>query len=494
MKSFVLFLLLVGLIAPLSNVVHAQGKSEIGRKYLILYVGVTHEETLSSLPRGAKFIGNYKDFSKVAVAKEYRKIRFTPVKAGIGTLSIHDGKGNKAFEYRLDIRKTNLTRVVREIRALLNEVEGITVKIVNNKVVVDGKVIHPEDLNRIVGVVKQFGNQASSLVEVSPIAQQKIAQVIEREINNPDISVRSRNGKFILTGQVQSSYEKDKAELIARTYIPPLVSTAAEGAEVIQRSKNNRDPLINLITIRSRPPAPSKKMIQIVLHYVELNKDYSRSSRFQWTPGLTDETNVSFTQDSRQPSGVVAQITGVISNLLPKLNWARAHGFARILKSTNIMAEDGNTGTVSENTQVPFTTVNAQGAVVTNFANVTLSARISPKIENPRQDLVGLQMQFQTADLVGTAGDAPIIASNSLQTKVSVRSGQSAAVGGLIKSSRTMDYNKLPESVQNPLFSFYASKAFQKNQTQFVIFVTPVIKSSASSGSNKIKEKFRLNN
>lgn len=469
----------------------AQSK-KIGRKYLILYKGILHEEKISALPANPDYKGDWRTFVNISIASEYRKIRFLPKKTGISTMSILDKKGNKVFEYRLDVRQTNLTRVVREMRALLNEIEGITIKIVNNRVVVDGKVIHPEDLNRIVSVVKQFGGQASSLVEVSPFAQQKIAQIIEREINNPDVTVRSRNGKYILEGYVRSKSEREKAELLARTYIPPLVPTAAEGADVLQRSKANRDPLINLILVRAGPAAPPKKMIQVVLHYVELNKDYSNSSRFQWTPGISDETNVSFTKDSRQPSGLVSTITGTISNLIPKLNWAKAHGMARILKSTNIITEDRSPGTVTESTQIPFTTVNPQGAVVTNFAPVQLRTQITPALVSARSDLISLQMQFTAGSLVGTTSAGPVITNNAVQTKVSVRSGQSAAVAGLIRNSQTMDYNKLPDGVQNPLFSFYSSKAFQKNQSQFVVFVTPIIKASASSGTEKIKEKFRL--
>lgn len=465
---------------------------KVGQKYLVLYKGITHEETLSELPMGAEFSGDWRGVSKVSVAREYRKLRFTPTKPGIATLSIHDKKGGKVFEYRIEVRETSLTRVVREIRALLNEIEGITVKVVNKKVVVDGKVVHPEDLNRIIGVIKQYGGLAASLVEVSPFAQQKIAQIIEREINNPDITVKSRNGKYILSGEVNSSTERDQAELIARTYIPPPVFKEAEAAEVLKKPKE--DPVINLVTIRPSPEAPPRKMIQIVVHYVELSKDYAKSSRFQWTPGIADSTNISFTQDSRQPSGIVATITGTISNLLPKLNWAKAHGHARILKSTNIITEDRSPGRVTEQTQIPYTTVNAEGAIVTNFANVQLVSQIVPTIVNPRSDLISLQMNFTSGSLVGTTSNGPVISSNAVQTKVSVRSGQSAAVAGLIRNSQTMDYNKLPDGIQNPLFSFYSSKAFQKNQSQFVVFVTPIIKASASSGAEKIKEKFRLSN
>jgi pilus assembly protein CpaC len=486
MLSFILFPILFSV-----SFSFAQSEEKAGEKYLVLYQGVEHEETLAVLPVGGDFGGDWKGVTKLAVAREYQKLRFTPIKAGIATLSIHDKKGTKIFEYRIEVRDTKLTRIVREIRALLNEIEGISIKIVNERVVVDGKVVHPEDLNRIVAVLKQYGNDAASLVEVSPFAQQKIAEIIEREINNPDVQVRARNGKYILTGEVNSTFEKDNAELIARTYLPPPFFGEAENQDTIKKRKE--DPVVNLIATRPPPDPQPKKLIQLVLHYVELDKDYSNSSRFQWTPIVGDTTNVSFTQDSRQPSGVVSSITGTISNLLPKLNWAKAHGHARILKTTSVITKQDVAGVVQQNTTIPYVTQNQLGAAIPGTANVTLNSSITPSIENPRSDLISLKMSFSIGSLVSITSLGPVISNNTVTTEVNVRSGESAAVAGLIGNSQTMDYNKIPPGLENALFSFYSSKAFQKNQSQFVVFVTPIIKSSASSGVDKVKEKFRLN-
>ena len=63
----------------------------------------------------------------------------------------------------------------------------------------------------------------------------------------------------------------------------------------------------------------------------------------------------------------------------------------------------------------------------------------------------------------------------------------------IIGDARYIDYNKLPKNTpDNPLISLYTSKSFRRNQSQFVVFITPIIKNSASAGSEKIKAKFRL--
>jgi pilus assembly protein CpaC len=489
-----LFFLGILLTHFLSPSAFAQGtEAETGNKYLILYQGVEQDETLPVLPQDPEFGGDWKGVTKAAVSREYQRVRFTPIKPGIATFTVHDRKGVKVFEYRIEVRDTKLTKMVREIRLLLSDIEGITIKIVNDRVVVDGKVIHPEDLNRIVGVLGQYGNDAASLVEVSPFAQQKIAEIIEREINNPDVQVRARNGVFVLTGEVQSEYDKTQAELIARTYVPGPTFGEAEKSKDLLKAK--RDNVANLLFIRPPPQVePQPKLIQVVIHYVELSKDYSNSSRFQWTPGISDQTNVSFTRDSRQPSGIVASITGTISNLLPRLNWAKGHGHARILKTTSMITKDGIEATMDSITKVPVVSASAQG-VPTNLPPIEYgtSASVTPKVLSAKSDAVNLAINIRVSDVIGNSSAGPSTSTNNLKTNLDVRSGESAAIGGFITNNHNMNYNKLPPDVQNPLFSLYSSKEFQKGQSQFVIFVTPIIKASASSGVEKIKEKFRLN-
>jgi pilus assembly protein CpaC len=467
----------------------AQESPGIGKKYLELYMGIQHQEVLSHLPPGAEFFGDFKKVVDGEVDRERRTLVFTPKAPGVGTLTVHDRKGEKLFEYRIEVRASELTRVVREVRALLQNVEGVEVKIANNKVIIDGFVYLAQDLNRIYGVAKQFDPLVSVLVEISPIGQQKIAEAIERDINNPDIEVRYLNGKFILKGIANSSDERTKAEIIAKAYVPPPVINEAEAQDKVKKRKE--EAVINLLTVRTTPPQEPEKLIQLVVHYVELSKKYLNSNSFRWSPALKDNTEVAFTKDTRQNSdGIVASISGVITNLLPKLNVARSHGHARILESTSVTTKNRQKGTVSSQTQIPFLVNQGFGGATTQFANVGIASEITPTIENPRSDMIELDMKFTVSALVGNTDRGPQTVNNSVQTIFMVRSGQSAAVGGLIQNSSSAQYN--PDTNPDAIVNLYAAKSFNRNKSQFVVFVTPIIKSSASAGSEKIKKKFNL--
>ena len=459
---------------------------------LSLSIGVYHDEKLDNLPASIETAGTFRKFTSLQWNKDTRTLRFVPNNVGVGTLIIkHPTSGKILAEYTIDVRKTDLHKVSREIRALLQGIEGISIKNMNNKVVVDGQILLPSDMKRVHSVVKQYGAQATSLVTLSPTAQNKIAQFMERKINNPEIRVIALNGKFILEGTANSKEEKDKAEIVAKLYVPDVVvDEAVADKKVLERKV---DVVINLIGVRAPPEGEPSKIVQMVIHYVELQKDYSKSFRFQWLPDIGDGSSLEFATGGRSPGGLTATITGTVSNLLPKLNWAKQHGFARVLQSSSVTVEDGKQGVINSITRLPYQVVNGQGQPSTNFEETGIRTNVTPQTMGARSDSVKLALNFAVKSLLSYSDQGPLTASREIQTVLHVRSGQSAAVGGLISNDSGTNFNKLPAGAsRNPLISLYASKDFRRNQSQFVVFVTPLIKSSASAGSDKIKRKFRL--
>lgn len=459
---------------------------------LPLSVGIFQDITLPDVPADAVPGGTYKGTLELKWDPEGRVLRINPKREGNGTLIIQDPRTNKVLrKYVFQVKKTNVLTVAREIRSLLGDIEGINIRVIANRVVVDGQILLPKDMNRIHSVVKQYGGLASSIVTLSPIAQVKIAELIERDINNPEVHVRAVNGKFLLEGVANDASEKDRAEIIAKTYVPDIiVDDAVADKKLLQRKV---DVVINLITIKPAPPAEPDKLVSITVHFVELQKDYSKGFRFQWTPDIGDNTQLQFQTGGRSPGGVISTITGTVTNLLPKLNWAKQHGFARVLQSSTIIIQDRREGVLNNITRLPYQVVNQEGQPSTNFEEAGLRTALMPEILGSRSDSIKLSMRFAIKSLLSYTPQGPTTSSSEIQTVVTIRSGQSAAVGGLITSDSGTNYNKLPPNASaNPLISLYASKDFRRNRSQFVVFVTPAIKSSASAGTEQIKRKFRL--
>jgi pilus assembly protein CpaC len=485
--------LIFSLVAHAEQDENGEDVSYRSRQYIDLTLGIEQEIKLPTLPPEVEFKG---DFRKVIVAehsKSQNLLRMTPKAEGFATFTIYDKKNHKKVaEYQITVKKSNLEKVAKEIRSLIGDIEGISIKVINNRVVVDGQVLLPKDLSRIFRVVQQFGEQASMLVTISPLAQKKISEFIARDINNPEIDVRAVNGKFVLSGYAANEDEKAKAEIIAKIYAPDIVVEEAEEKGLIRARKCINDCIINLIAIKEAPEKPMPKIIQLVVHFVELNKDYSKAFKVGWTPQISDKSALQVSTGS-DGGGVVTSLTAIIDNLIPRLNWAKDHGHARILESTSLMVEDGKKGEIKQMTNQPYAVIGKEGTQGTAFAEIGIRTAITAVVLGGNSGTVALDMEFSVSSLLGISdGGAPISSANTINTKVSVRDKQSAAVGGLIRNSSSTSYNRMPSNVKNPIISLWASKEFQRKQSQFVVFVTPVIKASASSGSEQIKKKFRL--
>ena len=464
------------------------------RKFIYLTLGIEYDEKVLSLPEVITFHGDFKKVTSAVYSKSNQSIRFSPKGEGIATLEIMDKNGKKISEYRLIVRKSKLDAVAREIQSLLGDIEGITVKILNGKVIVDGQVLLASDLVRVVTVVDQFkDSSAASLVTMSPLALRKIADYIARDINNPEIEVRALNDKMILSGWANSDDEKVGAEKIASFYMPPVMADQPPADKLF--SKKTIPGIVNLIKVKPAQPQPPAKMVQVVVHYVELAKDYQKSFRFQFMPDVDDGSGITF-QSGDAATGGGSQFTATIKSLFPKLNWLKSHGHARALASGTILVKEGEKGTFSsQSSSGAATKVSGPAGAQTPSSGppIGISTSITPTLTGERSDSVDLDIHFQIGAPSGVSADGPTVSTNTIDSKLVVRSTQSAAIGGLITNTTFTGYNRLPAGVSNnPIISLYASKEFSRGQSQFVVFVTPIIRSSASVGAEKLKKKFRL--
>ncbi len=451
---------------------------------------------------------NYKKYLKVFFDEKNMSLKLDPIRAGSTTFVLQDKKREKDLKvYNVVIVKNELNQVANEVKNLLTGVEGIDIKILSGKVVLDGQVILPSDMERIFNVLKQYNDTHKgkfiNLVTLSPLAYSKIVELIRQEINNSAVKVRYINGWFILDGIVDTAEEKIKANEIAQTYIPDSILTVSSDSFSGTRIQKNRAAsngarLLDYIKVRvPRQRAPeAPKIIQVVFHYVDLQKTYNKGFRFQWTPTLNPNAaelrlNSSFTSTG----STVGTIAAVISNLVPRLNWARDHGYARVLDTVSLLVENNGGSQITSSQQIPYTSVGADGVSSTQFnsAGITANIKKATLLEN-RDESIRLDLTFKSGEPLETNGNGQTpIAENEISTTLTIPSGKSAAIGGIMKQSNSVAYNRNPDSAPNPIFNFFAAKSTNRNHRQFVVFVTPIKKYNSSEGVDKVKEKFRLN-
>ncbi|MEK7791401.1 MAG: pilus assembly protein N-terminal domain-containing protein, partial [Deltaproteobacteria bacterium] len=487
------------IIFSLSLSVFPQEKPVTISKTLIKDVSETVD--LDFLP-GNIFVANPKVCNYVAL-REQKKIMLIPVGEGTTSLTIQDTQGRERQRIKIRVIVSDLYRISKELKDLLGDIEGVEIKVIGKKVLIDGEILLPKDLNRIITVANQYGlkQEVGIIAALSPIAQKIIAQKIEEDIHKlgfTEVRVRAVNQRFLIEGSVPHGGADGKrnsriAVETAKTYVPDVFVTGGEGAGLIRKPGGGPPVVVNLLIIKPPPAAEPARMIHITAHYVELSKEYAKNFAFNWSPGIQDSTAIQF-----EKGELTGTLTGTVSSLIPKLNAAKTHGHARILEASSLIVQDNEKGNIKNITQIPITVFQTtQGGTQqgTEFKDVGLTMDITPTVI-PETTSVRLKINFSVKTVLGfNERGQPSISESNIETILTVDSAQSAAIGGLVRNQLITAYNKLPPSIRdnpNILFSLFRSKSFQNNKSQFVIFITPDIIKSASEGAEELKRKFRV--
>ncbi len=468
-------------------------------EYIDLIQGVYLDKKFEDLPDKSVFKFENKKFKKyvdLVYDNDRKVIRFKPKRKGSVTIRFVNKKDPDLIikQIKVTVQKSNLDKTAKEIKGLLGEIEGIEIKVLNNKVLVDGYILLAKDLNRIAMVLDSYGDpRVKSIVRLSPLTRKKIAERIEAEIDNPNIYVTVINDFFVLEGSESWKGEAARAEEIAQAHVSDILTKFAvksdRGGSLIKQVRKAGSPIINNIMALRDPPPQAKKMVQVVVHYVELNKSYSKGFNFAWTPTLSSNgSKIDVNGGDLSSSNILSSLTATISNLLPRLNWARQHGHARVLDTMNVTTETGKKGTVTAQKTIVQQQATPQGGIQPFNVTVKISTSVTPTLDPASRDSVKLELNIQIGEITNSSETS----SNSVNTTVTVRDKQSAAVGGLLRSSSGTEYNRVPAGEGDTLFKMRSSKDLSRAHNQFVIFVTPILKSNASQGIERIKRKFRL--
>ncbi len=432
---------------------------------------------------------------------EKRQIIFKPLKAGETTVSVRDADGTLRLIFMVRVTGSNLLRVAQEIRSLLRDVEGLTIRIVGPKVVIEGQVIVPADYGTLLTVIqdKSYADYVINMAGLSPLTMQVIGKKIQDDVNAfaPDVKTRVVNSMIFLEGSVDSADQAKRANSVATLYLPDLrPGNPLERDPTVQRLAAR--PLIqNFIVIKPPKQKKQEKLVRITVHFVELRKDYNKLFSFGWQPGFTsDGPQISLGQSASGNTGTAgATLSGTIGSLLPKLQSLQSAGYARILETGTVIVRSGQPTKLLQQTEYPYALAGPNGQATTANAKIGLNIAMTPLIIGQSED-IQMDMELDLNSLVGMApnGTAPVTAHHTVTTKIYVKSKESAAVAAVTSSEIGTDFNKNDPNSQGSfsagtqaLYNLLHSKSFRKQKSQFVIFVTPQILESASEGTDDLK-------
>ncbi|MGZ3688582.1 MAG: hypothetical protein ACXVBW_09795, partial [Bdellovibrionota bacterium] len=436
-----------------------------------------------------------------------RQIVFKPLKAGETTVTVRDTEGTVKLIFWVRVTGSNLLRVSSEVRDLLRDIEGIDIRVVGPKVIIEGEVLVPSDYARLLNVIqdKAYVDFVMNLATLSPMAMQVLAKRIEEDIHAfaPNVHTRVVNGMIFLEGTTDNIDQARRSASVASLYLPEeRPGNPLDRLDPTVQAIRGRSLIQNFIVVNPPPPKKQEKLVRITVHFVELSKDYNKVFAFKWEPGFTSDPQIQIGQSAAAGGAAAAagaSFSATLSSLIPKLASAQTAGYARVLKTGTVIVRSGQPAKLSEVTEFPFTIPGQNGQTQSASKDVGLVVAVTPLILGQSED-IQLDLNMQQSNVVGRtpAGTAPVSAKHEVQTKLYVKSAESAAVAAVTSSQVGTDFNKFDPTPGNfagqtdPLFSLLHSKQYDKKKSQFVIFVTPQIVENASDGTDDLKKNFRV--
>ncbi len=491
-----------------------RSEAEADKRVLLLAIGIDKiidldpEFKMSDKP-GAIMTGNTSIVAVVpASIGDQKQLIIKAVGPGETNVTVRDRSGRVRIIFDITVANQNLVRYLERLKDKLREVEGITLGVEDQKVVIRGDVLSPQDYGIIVNEIgdKSYGDAVINKAVMSNVTLNALAKKIESDIQVFAPTVRSSvlNGKIILDGSVDSDAVKNRALRRAEWYLPTVkISDPIAGAP--NAEKTDKPLQIIQSDIQVTPPQPKResKLVRLSVYFVELSKDFLKNFGFKWQPGFTADPSIAIGATSAGATGTSAgggfTFSGTISSLFPTLSSAPSSAsYGRILKSETIVVKSGEASRVRDQQQIPTQTVGQNGATGAGApVTVGFDVSITPTILQGQD--VNVDINLEQVNQVGKGvGNIPIVNTHRVETKLYLKSGETAAVAGVTTQDVTTSFNRddpnstVASGSIKPLFTLQRSKNMGKARGEFVVFVNPQIIESASEGTEDLKKNFRM--
>ena len=315
---------------------------------------------------------------------------------------------------------------------------------------------------------------------------------IRKRFANANIKVSAVNGRIMLSGTSPDAVTLDSAVTIAKQFGPDVINSV----EVLQ---------------------PQQVMLEV--RFVEATRQAGRELGVQWNVfGSKVTANIGSRQPARNlpitaptsatniPVGEVA--AGVLSGGLPfgfmlgrmitgnttidvLINALEAQGLVRTLAEPNLTALSGDTASFLAGGEFPIPVAQSatNNAITIEWKRYGVGLAFTPTVLN--RGLINLKIEPEVSQLdpskavpIG-AGLPPIPALivRRASTTVELRDGQSFVIGGLLLNDAKTALEQVPWLGSVPVLgALFASRSYQKNETDLAIIVTPRLVRPARPG------------
>ena len=167
---------------------------------------------------------------------------------------------------------------------------------------------------------------------------------------------------------------------------------------------------------------------------------------------------------------------GIASNISSRINMMAQNGDAITLAEPVLSAINGGEASFLAGGEVPYPTVGENGQTQVQFKDYGVKLNVAPIIDNAGNVRTTLSTEISQIDTSVSVGGTPGLLTRRAQTELTVQSGKTIVISGLLSSQSGNDSHAIPGLGRLPIIGrFFRSDAQRKELTELVIFVTPEV-------------------
>ncbi len=261
--------------------------------------------------------------------------------------------------------------------------------------------------------------------------------------------------------------------------------TDQQAAENVKKLIALFEPATKVVNLTSVAD-PGRRQVLVRARVIEINRTELDKLGINWgqiESGEFRDQPFLFNVEGPNPDNVYpfgAQLDALVKNDL-----------ARVLSEPNLLVNDGEEATMLVGGEIPIPVPQTGGGVSTITieykpygVELTIQPTIIPNTDQLRLHVAPSVSSLDYATQVAIGGlNLPALRKRSTDTIVTVHSGQSLIISGLVQRDQSENISKLPILGDLPVIGeLFRHKEFREAKTELVIVVTPEIMRGGPSG------------
>ncbi|HBZ15169.1 MAG TPA: DNA uptake porin HofQ [Pantoea sp.] len=228
------------------------------------------------------------------------------------------------------------------------------------------------------------------------------------------------------------------------------------------------------------------EQVELAAHIVTINEEHLRELGVNWGTSPADVV----TQALRNPlldiplavgnpalrAGVtLGQVSGELLNL--ELSALEQENQIEIIASPRLFTAHQQTATIKQGTEIPYEVKSGNsGATAIEFKEAVLGMEVTPVVLGNGRIQLKLKLSQNLPGRSVNIGDNQVLSidKQEIETQVTLRDGETLALGGIFQQQRTQSAKRVPWLGELPLLgNLFSHQTDEQKKKELVIFITP---------------------